>query len=652
NQNPASAAAEADKRKAGRVVTNDPHFKSGYYRGACWYERALQIPAEWKWKKRVFVRFEAASQVARVYINKRMLGEHRGAFTAFCFELTPYLDHGQPNELRVEVDNTHREDMAPLSGDFNLLGGLYRPVTLIVTDEVCITPLDFASPGVYFTTRSLDDAQAVVDARIIVSNGKRETFPVIVETEITDAGGRRVSFARTEQTLAGRDDASYAQTLVIPNPRRWHGRKDPYLYTATVRVLRDGAVVDEVVQSLGLRTFAITRDQGFVLNGESYPVYGVNRHQDLRGKGWALTPQDEEADAAMIMDIGATAVRNAHYPQSESWHRLGDRLGLLMWDEVPLVNETRATREFWENTYGQMREMVRQLHNHPGVVWWGIFNELDNRPTPPSGPELARLQELAKELDPTRIVVGASDFGNRYYNRVPEHIGFNNYPGWYRGNWPKEENYRGDLEQMAEFIAFRAKEVGHRVAVSEYGAGGDIAHHTEGPPVKPEPAHGGPFHPEEYQTWVHERDWAQMKDNPNLWGTFLWAMFDFAVAHRNEGGVAALNTKGIVTHDRRVKKDSYFLYRANWSSEPTVYITSRRSRSRVQPVTEIKVFSNAETVELKVNGVSLDSVVPDTLKVCRWPEVRLAPGVNRIEAIGRFGGGVTTDACEWTLVAP
>jgi beta-galactosidase len=657
NQNLADADAAATARKAKMQRTDDPSLKDGYYRGACWYARTLEVPADWKGKKRVFIRFEAASLVAKTYINKKLLGEHRGAFTAFCYELTNYLDYGKPNELRVQVDNSHREDLQPLSGDFNVDGGLYRPVQLIVTDNLCVSPLDFASPGIYLTTKSLDDKQAVIEVTSLISSGTTpekvapEIPPtkVTIETEIKDADGKSVAKADADQNAPGEEATTVMQTLTLADPHLWQGRKDPYLYTVTVRVLSDGQSVDEVTQPLGLRTVAITKEQGFLLNGQAYPIHGVCRHQDLRDKGWAITAADEESDMQFITELGATAIRNAHYPQSESWHQLGDRLGLLMWDEVTVVNETRTTRAFWENTDEQMREMVHQLYNHPSIAWWGMFNELDNLHTPPSGPGLEQLKAIAKDFDPSRIVVAASDHGDRYYNLIPDQIAFNNYPGWYGGDWPKEENYHGNLDQMAGFIDFRVKEVGKRIGISEYGAGGDIAHHIEGPPMKPHPAHGGPFQPEEWQAYVHERDWEQMKDNPNLWGTFLWCMFDFAAANRHEGSMPNLNTKGLVTHDRKVKKDAYFFYQANWTTQPMVYIASRRSVTRTQPTTEIKVYSNCDAVELKVNGQSIGSAKPNSVDVFRWADVQLKTGPNLIEVTGHSSASTVSDSCRWIL---
>jgi len=659
------AEKDAASRKAASTPTSDPHIFSGYYRGACWYEHKLEIPAEWKGKKRVFIRFGAAGTVARTYINKSFLGEHRGGFTAFCYELTDYLNYGGTNELRVQVDNTHREDLAPLSGDFNVDGGLYRSVGLIVTDEVCISPIHYASPGVFLTTASLTDKQAVVEVKTIISNGIKPkkttepdavkpgvtitvepedtrnppTTPVTVQTDIKDATGKTVASQSNVNELPMDRTGSVTQVLTIPDPHRWNGRKDPYLYTATVSLVLDNKTVDQVTQPLGLRTVAITQEQGFLLNGVPYPIHGVNRHQDMRSKGWAISPEDQERDAALMKELGVTAVRNTHYPHDENWHTINDREGVLVWDEITQVDTTRPTHAYWLNSEEYLNEMVRQLYNHPSIAWWGLFNELGNKPMSPCDQELEHLQSVAKGLDPHRIIVSASCRKNRSFNWITDQIGFNTYPGWY-GSAPDTG--------MTDYIDGRSKEVGKRIAISEYGAGANIAHHTEGDPVKPDTK--GAFHPEEWQSHVHELDWARMKDNPKLWGTFVWCMFDFACKRRDEGNTPALNDKGLVTHDRQFKKDAFYFYKANWNPEPMVYITSRRSTPRTQRVTDVKIYSNCAEVELKVNGKSYGKVKPDSVNIAQWKGVKLRSGVNTIDATTKSGDKSLSDSCKWDLV--
>jgi beta-galactosidase len=627
-------ARDAQLGKAG-----NPTLKDGYYRGACWYALSLDAPVEWK-NKRVFIRFEAAALVSKTYLNGELLGEHRGGFTAFCYELTPHLHFGAANDLRVQVDNSHQEDVPPLSGDFNIDGGLYRPVQLIVTDAVCVTPLDFASPGVYLTTKSLDRENATVEVKSLISNGGDSSAKVTVESEIKDAAGKSVCTLSSEQTIEGNKTEPVPQNLSLANPHLWNGRKDPYLYSVTVRVIRDGKEVDEVVQPLGLRTLAITQEQGFLLNGEPYPIHGVNRHQDYYNKGWALSPADHDEDAQIMLDMGVTAVRLTHYPQSEYFHSLCDRNGLLLWNEVSLVNTIRDTPEFSANAELQLREMILQRYNHPSAAFWGTFNELENQKTPPPDALLQHLKEVIHELDPSRIDVGASDHNSRTYNKIPTAICFNFYPGWYD---------KGTPDDIAKKIDDRAKEVGKRIGISEYGGGGNPFQHEEGPPQKIDQK--GEFHPEEWQSYLHEREWRIMQGNPKLWGTFLWVMFDFPSAGRHEGGHPGLNDKGLVTQDRKVKKDAYFFYKANWNPEPMVYIASRRSTPRKIASTEVTIYSNCAEVELIVNGQSLGKMQPDEVKIARWPEATLQPDQNHIEAVASGPTGKLSDSCDWVLEA-
>jgi beta-galactosidase len=601
------------------------------------------------------VRFEAASTVARVFLNGMLMGEHRGAFTAFCFELTDLLTYGGENQLRVQVDNSPREDLPPLSGDFNLDGGLYRPAALIVTNGLCISPLDYASPGVYLTLKDVNSSRATVEVRAILSDHTIPALPVkpgekspkaspppaapALRVEVRDRAGKVVGNASGDSAVPAEGSGASALTVTIPTPHLWNGRADPYLYTVRVQLIRGDTVLDEVTQPLGLRTVAIDEGKGFLLNGQPYPVHGVNRHQDVRDKGWALSVEDEERDAALMKEMGVTAVRNAHYPQSESWHRINDREGVLLWDEVSLVNETRSSRAFWLNSEECLREMIHQLYNHPSVAWWGIFNELGNRPMPLSDEGLTQLRTIAHELDPSRLVVGATNHLNRSFNRIPEFICLNAYPGWYSPTPP------GDI---AKTIAALSREVGgRRIGVSEYGAGANLSHHSEEPLSQPRP--GGPFHPEEWQAYVHKGAWAAMRDNPKVWGSFVWVMFDFAVQGRREGNLPALNDKGLVTQDRKFRKDAFYFYQANWTKAPMVHIASRRLTPRQMSPTEVKVYSNCTEVELRVNGKSVGQARPDDLGICRFPDVHLAAAETRVEAIGKSPAAPVSDGCTWVL---
>ena len=625
--------------------------RGNYYRGACWYERSLDIPEGWK-NKRVFLQFEAAATVAKPWINGEPLGEHRGAFTGFCFDVTPHLKFGQANDLRVQVDNSPFKDIAPLIGDFNVHGGIYRAVRLIATDPLFISPLDHASPGVYLSLKTVTPESASLEVKTLVANSLAAEAEVHLRIEIRDAAGNPVATSENDGRIAPGITLPVTRTVSIPHPHRWQGLKDPYLYSVVVKLLRGGKTVDEVTQPLGIRTVAISNERGFLLNGEPYPVYGVNRHQERQNEGWALSAADDEQDLKLIREMGATAIRLAHYPQSIRFHELCDRMGMLLWEETPLVNVVPrqndptspgaviSTPEFDANLEQQMREMISQRINHPSVMAWGILNELSRSDSQAALPLVKRLNALAHELDAQRPTVSASNKTGLPTNKVVDWMAYNVYPGWYREFG----------EDMNRLLNERYAEQGNRrIGISEYGAGGNPAHHEEGA-VK-QPVNDGNWHTEEWQSLVHERDWAAMQANPKLWGTFLWCMFDFASDWRIEGGQPGINDKGMVTHDRQLKKDSFFFYKANWNPEPMVYITSRRLVDRQQPVTEIKIYSNADAVELKVNGKSFGAVKPDAIKACRWPEVTLSTGENRIEATAKFSAHPDiTDTCRWNLL--
>jgi beta-galactosidase len=646
NEESVPVPADAAPAQGGLV----PH----YFRGVGWYDHALDIPAAWQ-GRRVFIQFEAASEVAAVYLNGRPVGGHRGSFTAFCLELTAGLKFGERNDLRVRVDNALNREVAPLSGDFNIDGGIYRPVHLIVTDPVCVTPLEHASPGVFLTTRVLAAKEARVEVRTLLSNGSPQAAAVELIAEIKDATGQTVGTARTQVDLPATATAQpVVQDVVLTAPHLWKGRQDPYLYAASVRVLRNGHAVDEVVQPLGLRTVAITEAQGFLLNGQPYPIYGIDCHQDLKDHGWAMSPADHDRDVQLILDMGVTAIRLAHYPQSEYLHSLCDRAGILLWNEVSFVNRVPDPREdpaapspttlaFRANLEEQLRELILQRYNHPAAAFWGLFNELGTGTTDAVAlPIVRRLNELAHQLDPSRLTVSASNHPQNQTNLVADRPCYNIYPGWYS---LLEKADAGKL--IDEIYAQHHR----RIALSEYGAGSNPAQHQEGA-LTPPKANGGLQHPEEWESYVHERDWAQIRNNPKLWGSFIWVMFDFASAGRSEGGQPGINDKGMVTQDRQIRKDAYFFYQANWTDRPMVYVTSRRDTPRRTALTDVKVYSNCPEVELFLNGQSLGRVKPDELRIARWSAVTLKAGTNAVRAVGLADGPSVSDDCVWTLAEP
>ena len=373
-------------------------------------------------------------------------------------------------------------------------------------------------------------------------------------------------------------------------------------------------------------------------------IKGVSRHQDMKGKGWALSPEDEARDIRLIADMGADGVRTGHYPASTNIYDLCDKAGLIVWSEVPNVNLVWDTPEFRENNRLQAREMIFQHWNHPSICMWGIFNEIGHQPEAATRgvdmeAELTELNKFVKETDPSRMTVGASNqAGRRKLNNIPDHIAFNTYPGWYGGG---PETMKGNLNG---YIRDYGGKMG--IAVSEYGHGASAGMH-ENPAKRPSPT--GFWHPEEWQSHAHEINYRCIRERPEVWGAFVWNMFDFGSSSRFEGESPGINDKGLVTYDRKTPKDAYFFYRANWSPRPTVYITSRRFAERTEKTVPVKVYSNGSVVKLSVNGKPVGSVKPDDLKRAVWPEVTLKPGLNTITATASIGGKTYTDSCKWTL---
>jgi len=609
-----------------------------YLRGPGWYRQQLDLGAP-KPGRRYFMRFEAAGSVAEVYLNGRHLGTHRGAFGAFCYEMTRNLAKDGTNLLAVRVSNAEEKDVAPLSGDFCVFGGLYRPVHLVETDEVCVTPTDHGSSGVAWLQTSVSRESANLDVIVQISNATRREQARTLVARVIGADGKQVAEVRRNiKSMPNLTEPFWLQ-VTVPSPHLWHGRKDPYLYQAVVELQANGEVLDSVAQPLGLRYYHVDPDKGFFLNGEPYHLHGVNRHQDRWNKGWAISEADQDEDLAMIMEMGCTVVRCAHYQHSDYFYSLCDQAGLLVWAEIPQVDRIDGSEAFAETSRNQLLDLIRQNVNHPSIFTWSLFNEL--RPGNPDPHRLIQdLKTLAHGEDPTRPTIAAAcKLELPQLNRTPDLLGWNVYYGWY-GDWGPLSDY----DPMRALYRYTSRHGGY--CVSEYGAGATVTQHEQNPR---KPKNDGPWHPEEYQTVLHEKAWAELKEAPYIWGTFVWVMFDFTSYWRNEGGTRGRNNKGLVTYDRATKKDAFFFYKANWSEEPVLYITSRRHTERTNAVTDVKIYSNAAEVELTVNGQSLGKRHSNGNAVFLWKNLQLQTGANKISAQAERHGAALTDVCEWTL---
>lgn len=615
--------------------------KPDYKRGIGNYDKKLFIRSEWK-GKRLFLRFEGANCVSNVFINGKQIGEHRGGYGAFIFEITDKVNYGKDNTVLVRVNNGEQLDVMPLVGDFNFYGGIYRDVHLLVTEDICISPLDYASPGVYLFQQHVGEKQAAVLARINLSNGTEHPRQATLRLQVKE-GDKVVYQADKKVTVAPHTSVQPEEmSFTLLNPRLWNGREDPFMYQTVITLVKDGKEIDKVEQPLGLRYYATDADRGFFLNGKHLLLHGVCRHQEWAEVGNALRPMHHEEDTRLMLEMGVNAIRLAHYPQATYMYDLMDRNGIVTWAEIPFVGPGGYADKgfvdqpsFRKNGKEQLKEMIRQHFNHPSICFWGLFNELKENGDNPLE-YIKELNVLAHQEDPTRPTTSASNQGGAI-NFITDNIAWNRYDGWYGATPATLASWLDKTHQAHPEI---------KIAISEYGAGASI-YHQQDSLVQTSP--GSWWHPENWQTEYHIQNWKIISERPYVWGSFVWNMFDFGAAHRTEGDRPGINDKGLVTHDRKVKKDAFYFYKANWNPEPMVYIAGRRSVNRVKPVTEVQIFSNCAEVTLKVNGQIIKKMQPDGVKVCIFKDIRLKKGENNIEVSAKNGKRVITDACCWIL---
>ncbi|MBN2579174.1 MAG: glycoside hydrolase family 2 protein [Pirellulales bacterium] len=640
----AAAAGDAGWEKVALPHTwnlaDGSNGKGDYYRGVGWYRKRLVLPQE-DAGRRVFLRFGAVGKAADVYVNDAHVGRHEGAYAAFCFDVTDHVKFGAENRIAVKADNSPANvlPIIPLSGDFTQWGGIVRDVKLLTLDPIHVTPLDFASPGVYLTPKDVSQESARVAAKTLVRNATAAPREITVKVTVYDADGKVIVADSQTQMVSPNVDRPafpFVQELTIPKPHLWNGVPDPYLYRVAVEVSADGKTTDRVEQPLGLRYYHVDPKKGFFLNGRYLDLHGVALHEDWEGKGRALSDRDRERDIELIREMGANWLRLAHYQHAEHVYDLTDRAGIVVWTEIPLVNDIQNTAVFTRNCRQQLQELIRQNYNHPSVCFWGLYNELRPKPDPTA---LVRdLHRLAHTEDPVRPTTAANSW-NIPTQWVPDVICWNKYFGWYYG--------RKTADGLAAFLDHTQKNYPFRcVGISEYGAGANVLHHEENPP-RPKNVKSK-WHPEEYQTDFHEIHWKHFKSRPFTWCKTIWVTADFASDGRREGDNPGINDKGLVTRDRKIKKDAFYWYQCNWTEEPMVYIASRRFTPRKKPVADVKVYSNCDDVELFVNGASLGKKTGAD-RIFRWEGIKLAEGDNAIEVVGRTGEKTCRDACTWQV---
>lgn len=609
---------------------------NSFYAGGAYYRKHYVFPESLE-GKRLFLRFEGVGACAEVYVNGYLVGTHKGAYSAFVCEIGSQVRLGEENEIVVKADNAARPDVIPVNHAlFGVYGGIYRPVWLIVTEPCNIVVNDCASPGVYITQKNVSKQSADVSVRVKLDNATLAPAALELENAIYTREGKLVKVHRQSFELTPQGVQSYVSDFKISHPHLWQGREDPYLYKVVSRLKQDGQVIDEVIQPLGLRKYEAVAGKGFFLNGKKYPMYGVTRHQDWWGMGSALTNREHDFDLDQIMEVGATTVRFAHYQQSDYIYSRCDTLGLIIWAEIPFVN--RVTGQEWDNVHQQMRELIRQSFNHPSIYVWGIHNEVYH----PHGYTAALTQsvhDLCKLEDPDRYTVAVNGYGHAEHpvNGNTDIQGMNRYFGWYE---KKIQDIKPWIEKMEKEYPWQ------RLMLTEYGADANIEHQTEllGDALN----WGSDFYPETFQTKTHEYQWGVISQHPYILASYLWNMFDFAVPQWKRGGVDARNMKGLITFDRKIRKDAFYWYKANWSKEPVLYLTQRRNTERERRETSVTVYSNLGTPRVFLNGRELDGVRKGYTDVHYiFDQVTLAEGRNVLRAVIVSDGKEYTDEIVW-----
>ncbi len=546
------------------------------YRGTAFYAKTID-KIDLPQADRYFLEVKGANSSAAVYWNGKKIASHDGGYSTWRVDVTDVMDH--QNLIVFEVDNAPNDRVYPQHADFTFYGGLYRDVNLLAVSESHFDLEYYGCPGIAVTP-IVEGTDAKVNVEVWVTN-KKETQNLVYT--LKDAEGNVVAEAKTADTKVD---------FTIENAHLWNARKDPYLYSAEVALVEDDKDLDKVATRFGCRSYQIDPNRGFILNGEEYPLRGVSRHQDRWGAGNALTKEMHKEDMDLIYEVGANTIRLAHYQHDQYFYDLCDEYGMVIWAEIPYI--TTHLPKGRENTIQQMKELIVQNYNHPSIVVWGLSNEINAVEGTPDDLDIQDnhkvLHALVHEMDKTRLTTMAcvsTCSPDHPYTLTPDTISYNHYFGW----------YGGDVSEYGPwFDTFHEKHPNICVGVSEYGCEA-LNWHTSKP--------GPGDYTEEYQAYYHEELIKQLFPRKYLWATHVWNMFDFGADARNEGGENGQNHKGLVTFDRKYKKDSFFAYKAWLSDVPFVHIAGKRYVDRVEDVTQVTVYSNLPTVELFANGVSL-----------------------------------------------
>ena len=586
-----------------------------YWRGIGTYK--IDLPNPTKGKKQ-YIEFQGANHVATVYCNGRELGTHKGGFSTFRYDLTGAL-LPEGNVLTVVVTNA-KCDVYPQNADFTFYGGLYRDVNFIEVEDAHFDLLMDGTNAVFVTPHN-------------VGKTRVDLFPVNAEgctlkVELKDAEGNVVGVAETEA-------AGHAHVLIdVKEPHLWNGIADPYCYTCQASVVDEEEVLDTVCVTYGYRSFHVDPNTGFWLNGKNMPLHGVARHQDRLDKGWAISKADHEQDVALIKEVGANTIRLAHYQHDQYFYDLCDKTGFVLWAEIPFISQFIPTEEAYNNTISQMTELVAQNYNHPAICFWGISNEiLIGADREDLRQNLRDLNELAKAMDPSRLTTMAQVSMtpmDSEHNYITDVVSYNHYFGW----------YGGEVEENGPWLdKFHAMHPDKCIGVSEYGAENILSWHS----AEPE----NHDYTEEYANHYHQEMLKTFATRPYLWATHQWNCFDFAADARNEGGVQGRNNKGLITYDRKIKKDAFYIYKAWWNPEPMVWVSGGRFVNRAPEERNVIVYTNCDAVTLVVNGVDVETKAAVDHMVT-FENVALKDGENTVTA---YAGDVKANTVTFCGVA-
>lgn len=575
-----------------------------YWRGIGTYQ--IDLPAPTAGKKQ-YIEIQGANHVATVYCNGRELGTHKGGFSTFRYELTPaMLPEG--NVLTVAVSNA-KSDIYPQQADFTFFGGLYRDVKFIEADPAHFDLLKDGTDAVFITARGTGKTRV-------------DLFPVGAEgctvvVDLKDADGKTVATGKAKA------EPHTVIKLDVKEPHLWDGMADPYCYTCQASLyngidILNVAPIDTVTVTYGYRSFHVDPNTGFWLNGKSVPLHGVSRHQDRKDKGWAISHADHDEDLALIKEVGANTIRLAHYQHDQYFYTQCDHMGFALWAEIPFISSFIPTQEAHDNTISQMTELVAQNYNHPSIFFWGISNEITiGAENEPLYRNLAELNALVKKLDPSRLTTMAEVSMvpiNSEHVYITDVLSYNHYFGW----------YVGDVADNGPWLdKFHAANPDRCLGVSEYGAENILSWHTAYP--------DNHDYTEEYANHYHHEMLKTFATRPYLWSTHVWNMFDFAADARNEGGVQGRNNKGLVTYDRKTKKDAFYIYKAYWTTEPMIHVAGGRFVDRAPDERNITVYTNCDEVTLVVNGIEA-AAKPAVDHCVVFENVALNDGANTVTA--------------------